>query len=122
MDLRTLHTQAMDLAEKAMIERALGRLESAKACLTQALKKEEKAARMAVQNGAPEPTRSVLLKSAAHLAVDAGELRLAEQLVAMALAGDPPGEIADELRSLFAEIALCRKRSDMGRAPKMSKM
>ena len=49
-----------------------------------------------------------MLKSAAHLAVDAGELRLAEQLVAIALAGDPPEEIANELRCLFEEVGFHR--------------
>jgi len=110
MDVRSLHSEAMDLAEKAMIERARGRPAAAQKHLAEALKKEEKAARLAVHNGAPEPTRSILLKSAAHLAVDAGELRLAEQLIAIALAGEPPDDMAAELRTLFEEVrSLLRK-------------
>lgn len=108
MDLRTLHSEAMDLAEKAMIDRAQGRMDAAKKHLSEALRKEEKAARLAVQNGVPEPTRTILLKSAAHLAVDAGEIRLAERLIGTALAGDPPEELAEELRSAFEEIGFHR--------------
>lgn len=108
MDLRTLHSEAMDLAEKAMIARALGAAEVAKKYLAEALRQEEKAAWLAVDNGVPEPTRTILLKSAAHLAVDAGEIRLAERLIGTALAGDPPEELAEELRSAFEEIGFQR--------------
>ncbi len=108
MDLRTLHSEAMDLAEKAMIDRARGKVDAAKKHLTEALRKEEMAAWLAVENDVPEPTRTILLKSAAHLAVDAGEIRLAERLIGTALAGDPPEELAEELRSAFEEIGFHR--------------
>lgn len=108
MDLRTLHSEAMDLAEKAMLDRARGKGEAAKKHLAEALRKEEQAARLAVKNSVPEPTRTILLKSAAHLAVDAGNLRLAEQLIGIALAGDPPEELALELRGVFEEIGFHR--------------
>ncbi len=108
MDLRILHSEAMDLAEKAMIARAHGKADAARKHLAEAVKKEEQAARLAVKNAVPEPTRTILLKSAAHLAVDAGQLRLAEQLIGMALAGEPPEELADELRGVFEEIGFHR--------------
>lgn len=108
MDLRILHSEAMDLAEKAMIARAHGKADAARKHLAEALNKEEQAARLAVKNAVPEPTRTILLKSAAHLAVDAGQLRLAEQLIGMALAGEPPEELADELRGVFEEIGFHR--------------
>lgn len=108
MDLRTLHSVAMDLAEKAMFARAQGKAEAATKHLAEALRKEAKAARLAVDSGVPEPTRTILLKSAAHLAVDAGDIRLAEQLIGTALAGDPPEELAEELRSAFEEIGFHR--------------
>ena len=38
MDVRTLHSEAMDLAEKAMIDRAQGSLDTAQKHLIQALK------------------------------------------------------------------------------------
>lgn len=104
MVLREIHTEAMDLAEKAMIARTRGNSAAARKYLKKALRKEQEAARFAVETGVPEPTRSILLKSAAHLAMDCGEGRLAEQLVSTALAGDPPAELAHELRGLFEEI------------------
>ena len=108
MDLRTLHSDAMDLAEKAMIERARGNHTTAIKHLRKAFHKEEMAARKAVETGVPEPALSILLKSAAHLAVDVGELRHAEKLVASALAGDPPNELAHELRGLLEEVGFHR--------------
>lgn len=98
----------MDLAEKAMFDRARGNEEAAKRHLAAALRKEEQAARLAVKDEVPEPTRTILLKSAAHLAVDSGNLRLAEQLIGIALAGEPPEELAHELRSVFEEIGFHR--------------
>lgn len=51
-----------------------------------------------------EPTRSILLRSAANLAYHAGRLPEAEKFVATALAGNPPADIAEELRDLFQQI------------------
>lgn len=98
----------MNLAEKAIIVRARGDVDAAKMHIAEALRLEERAARLAVESGVPEPTRTILLKSAAHLAVDAGEFRMAEQLICTALAGEPPEELAEELRSAFEEIGFCR--------------
>jgi len=108
MELRYLHSEAMDMAEKAMIERARGNLAAARIHLQLAFEKEQEAARMAVDSQTPEPTRSILLKSAAHLAIDVGDLRSAERLIGTALAGDAPEELAQELRSLFEEIGFQR--------------
>ena len=51
-----------------------------------------------------EPTRSVLHRSAAALAMECGEYRAAERLIAAALAGDPPEELAEELRDLLEDV------------------
>jgi hypothetical protein len=51
-----------------------------------------------------EPTRSVLLRSAATLALDCKLLPEAEKLVCTALIGNPPEQIADELRDLLEQI------------------
>lgn len=53
-----------------------------------------------------EPTRSVLHRSAATLAVNCGELQAAERLITTALSGNPPQEIAEELKDLFIQINL----------------
>ena len=51
-----------------------------------------------------EPTRSVLLRSAASLALDCGEVRQSERLIAQGLVGNPPEEIANELRDLLEQV------------------
>jgi len=108
VDIRTNHSEAMDLAEKATAARVRGELTLYRKLLLQALDKEQQAALLAVSERAPEPTRSILLKSASHLAIDCGELRLAEQLIGHALAGEPPPELADELRSMFEQVGFSR--------------
>ena len=100
-DSGAIHTEAMDLAEKAEIARIQGDTAAAQKYLKNALQKEQRAASIAVENEAPEPTRSILLKSAAHLAIECGEVQLAEQLISTALAGDPPAELARELRTML---------------------
>ena len=39
-------------------------------------------------------------------AIDCGEIRAAERLIAIALSGNPPEEIAEELKDLFIQINL----------------
>ena len=51
-----------------------------------------------------EPIRSVLYRSAASLALICEEYREAERLIATALCGDPPDEIANELRVLLQQV------------------
>jgi hypothetical protein len=118
MDIRSLHTQAMDLAEQAAARRTSGHRDDALNLLRQALEKEQHAAFLAVSETAPEPTRSILLKSAAHLAIDCGEPRQAERLIAQALAGEPPSEMADELRTMFRKLNVKRPRPLNGRRPR----
>ena len=42
--------------------------------------------------------------SAASLALECGDYREAERLIAVALSGEPPDEIAEELRDLLDEV------------------
>lgn len=57
--------------------------------------------KQAAEQSQTEPTRSVLHRSVATLALDCGEYREAERLVAAALAGSPPEQIANELREVL---------------------
>ena len=70
----------------------------------EALRSEAAAAELVRDNLAAEPTRAVLYRSAASLAIDCGEYREAERLIATALAGNPPEEIAQELRDLLLQL------------------
>jgi hypothetical protein len=100
------HTTAMDLAEAAMVAKLRGDLEQASLLTRQAFENELAAAELIVNQLDAEPTRSILHRSAATLAIDCGELKIAEHLIATALSGNPPEEIASELKDLFIQINL----------------
>jgi len=99
--IKELHEKAMYLAEMAVVTRLKGDLERADQLFRQAYESEAKAARLMPDEPLPEPTRSILYRSAASLALDCNEYREAERLIALGLAGQPPEEIAIELRDLF---------------------
>ncbi|MEC4818413.1 MAG: hypothetical protein SAK29_34850 [Scytonema sp. PMC 1069.18] len=58
-----------------------------------------------------EPTRAVQGRSAATLAIECLELREAEKLIGRALAGNPPDDIANELRDLLLEEIYSRRQA-----------
>jgi hypothetical protein len=100
------HTAAMDLAEAAFLAKLQGDAEQALQLTRQAFESEQAAAALIANQLDAEPTRSVLHRSAATLAVNCGELQAAERLIATALSGNPPTEIAEELKDLFIQINL----------------
>ena len=101
-----LHQSAMDWAEGAALAKLRGEAEKQQDLLRQALDAETQAAALLANQWAAEPSRSVIHRSAASLALQCGEQELAEQLVVTALMGNPPAEIAEELRDLFVQINL----------------
>jgi hypothetical protein len=104
--IEALHRAAMAKLDEAFLLRVQGQLDAARASLRGAFEEERRAA--LATKASVEPTRSVLLRSAASIAFDLGELREAERLVAIALSGDPPPEIAEELRDLLESVNLGR--------------
>jgi hypothetical protein len=104
--IQVLHQQAMDLAEAAAVARLRNAPEQAVQLTRQAFEQEFQAAALIASKLDAEPTRSVLHRSAASLAIECGELRTAERLIAIALSGNPPLEIAEELKDLFIQINL----------------
>ncbi|KHD04986.1 hypothetical protein PN36_30195 [Candidatus Thiomargarita nelsonii] len=102
--IQELHRQAMDMAENALMAKYKGELETAHHLFRQAFEKEKKTASFFKKNIKDEPTRSVFYRSAASLALQCEEYREAERLIAIALSGNPPFEIAEELRSLLEQI------------------
>ena len=99
--VKTKHDQAMDLSDKAEIQRLRGEHEEAESLFRQAFQLEREAALELIRVEPDlEPSRSILLRSAAALAVACSELKDAEELIALAFAGNPPDEIAGELRQL----------------------
>lgn len=107
---RALHHRAMELVDKALLAKRRGDQPLYQQSLREALALEKEAAGLVVGELDLEPTRSVLHRSAASLALQCGEAREAERLIAAALAGWPPEEIADELRDLLEQIYAKRVR------------
>ena len=100
-EINRLHDAAMDFAAFAFRERARGNTDKASKFFASAL--EHELAAIDTLDEYIEPTYSVLHRSAATLALDCKQYRKAEQLAAKALAQEPPGEIAAELRDVLAQ-------------------
>jgi len=101
--VETLHREAMELVDQAVLAREEGDLDYVLEIAPEAFEKERAAADLVFGQLDLEPTRAVLHRSAATLAVECGRLRDAERLIGRALAGNPPQDIADELRDLLLE-------------------
>lgn len=102
-EIQGLHVAAMELADQAFLARLHDAPEKAADLLRRAFEKEAEAANLVSKDISLEPTRSVLHRSAAALALQVNEARLAEKLIAAGLSGEPPEEIAEELRDLLEQ-------------------
>jgi hypothetical protein len=107
------HRKAMELVDAAMLARLDGNSQGADVLTRQAFEEERQAARAAEVIDL-EPTRSVLHRSAASLALQCSEFREAERLIAGGLIGNPPHEIAEELRDLLEQVYFQRHLSLRG--------
>jgi hypothetical protein len=106
MDIQALnqkHDKAMDLAAQALLARQRGDENKAAPLFSKAYELEREVADELAPTDI-EPSRSVIHRSAATLAVDCGEYREAEKLIATALLGNPPASIAAELRELLMQV------------------
>lgn len=101
---RDLHSKAMESLARADVARLSGKPRSVKRHLTLSLTLEEQAAYVLRERYDAEPTRSLLFKGAAIIALRLSDWRKAEQMVAYALAGNPPIAVAEELRNLLEDI------------------
>jgi len=108
MTVREHHRKAMEFADLAFTARLKGEYGEATRLFEHALEMEREAAMALANNGEAEPTRSTLLRSAASLALDCKQYREAERLSSIALSGNPPAEIAEEVRDLLEQINFAR--------------
>lgn len=102
--IQDLHREAMRLADEAERLQRAGDQRAAYQLWSRAFECERQAAQHSAADLSLEPTRSVLHRSAASLALECGKYREAERLIATALAGNPPDEIAEELRDLLEKV------------------
>jgi hypothetical protein len=98
----------MERADLALSAQRSGNSEEARSLLRAAYELESQAAQMAAAKTDSEPTRSILHRSAASLALDCGLNRQAEILICEALKGNPPDGIANELRDLLEQVYFSR--------------
>jgi len=94
----------MEMAELALVARRYGQHIEAAGLFRQALDFEIVAIREAEAGGRVQPTYAILQRSAATLALDCSDLKMAERLATIALAHNPPAEIAEELRELLRQV------------------
>ena len=113
-EVKDFHREAMRLVDEAESARRNGNVSIVRERLREAFDHERRAADLIAGDLSQEPTRSVLHRSAASLALECGALREAERLIATALSGDPPDEIAEELRDLLERVYFGGKK---GRRP-----
>ena len=100
--VRSLHDEAMALAQLALVARHSGGQERAVALAREAFGFEAQAADLVPAGVDSEPTRSILYRSAAWLALDAKLPDEAVRLAERGLAGSPPASIAAELNEVLA--------------------
>lgn len=112
--IEMLHNEAMDMAELAHVAKLKGDHGIYHDLSKKAFELEKRAAFAMAQDFALEPTRSILCRSAATLAMDCGEYREAEKLVSLALWGNPPESIAEELRDLLETVQFSRHLETKG--------
>lgn len=101
--VEALHHEALELVDRAVLARQCGDFDRMTALTKAAFAKERAAADLVANEWDFEPTRSILHRSAAVLAIECFLLREAERLIGRALAGNPPIDLADELRDLLIE-------------------
>lgn len=113
-EVKALHAEAMEIAEQAHLAKLRAEYELSRELSEKAFYLELRAATRVLGKHKLEPTRSVLARSAASLALDCGQYREAERIIAAALAGEPPVEIATELRDLLEQVYFLRHLSLRG--------
>ena len=97
------HDKAMNLSQDALVLQLTGQTGFLD-MYVEAFEYEQKAALFYVNMLDKEPTRSVLFRSAASLAIQCHKFTDAERLIEIGLSGNPPKIIAAELKALQEQI------------------
>lgn len=103
-DLNKVHDEAMALVDVAMGARAKGRIDECICLLLRAYQMEDSVACEIKEKKDLEPTRSVILLSAATLALEVNKINEALSHVLMALSGNPPFEILADLKDCLDKV------------------
>src|SRR5687767_4953675 len=103
-DIRKIHREAMELAREANEALKRNEADSYNVLIKKAFDKEKTAAIELTDHLEAEPTRGVLFRSAANLAISAGYWKEAKELIETGLAGKPFPEIQAELKQLLEKV------------------
>ncbi|MCE7979870.1 MAG: DUF104 domain-containing protein [Caldilinea sp. CFX5] len=95
--VREYHDEAIRIAHLAMAALHKGNYETHKQLMQRAMSFETNAADLVPDEKTSEPTRSILYRSAASFAYQAGEYQEAERLIFKGLSGYPPVHIKQQL-------------------------
>ncbi len=109
-----LHNLAMDLAEYALFAKTRGDMRVVRELTQRAFEYEAQAADLVAGLVDEEPSRALLHRSAASLAIRCGEYDEANRLIIAGLAGNPPGDLAAELQALMKEVKKQKRKSMNG--------
>jgi hypothetical protein len=109
---KIVHRKAMVLMQDALVAEVKGDNITALHLFSDAFDLERQAALDLRNDLAKEPTRSVLFRSAASLAMNCGRFDEGEEMVALGLAGNPPREIAEELIDVSKKIKELKHKLD----------
>ena len=103
-DTRELHNSAMDLFELGLLTARAGKSAQSRRLFNEALEKETAAADSVAADYELEPTRSILHRSAASMALRIGDVQKAKQYIESGLAGKVPEDIKGEMVVLRQQI------------------
>ena len=99
-----VHQRAMLLSQDAFVLTVRGREAEALPLNEQAFELERQAALSLLDRKDLEPTRSILFRSAAVIARDCFKYEDAEKMILLGLAGNPPEDVEEELREVYATL------------------
>ena len=100
VEIEKIHDEAMELLDQAHIALLNKNHTLALQMKQQAFEKEREASNR-LSNEDIEPSRSILYRSAASIALDLGFYKEAEKLACAGLMGNPPEWVENELRDIF---------------------
>jgi hypothetical protein len=99
-----LHKKAMEFADEALLARMEGNEEASSQFFAKAFELEKEAAFSVEEDSDTKDSRYILIRSAASLALNCGQLQEAEWLIEKGLAGNPPAFIRKELLELDLQL------------------
>jgi predicted RNA-binding protein len=108
---KKVHREAMVLMQDALVAEVKGDKITALQLFSEAFDLEREAALDLAEAHDKALTRAVLFRSAASLAMNCGRFEEGEAMIKMGLSGNPPREIADELREVAQKIKELKQKA-----------